>query len=184
MEEVKNLKGLEEALALAIEREKEARDFYLHKATLMDNPKFKELYQQLADEETGHITYLEVYRDTKELPVVSTKVRSGQSFTPEFNITQTKQFIMLQMYDQQTTFPPEFDTTRTTGGEATFGDAGILVAAMRHERKSEDFYSELAKRAGDDIQRNFFEMLARYERGHYEVLDSYLDNITSFRMQT
>ena len=184
MEEVKNLKGLEEAISLAIEREKEARDFYLHKSTLMDNPKFKELYQQLADEEAGHITYLEVYRDTKQLPVVSTKIRSGQSFIPEFNVTQTKQYIMLHMYDQQTTFPPEFDTARTTSGEAKLGDAGILVAAMRHERKSEDFYSELAKRVGDDTQRNFFEMLARYERGHYEVLDSYLDYVTGFRMQT
>jgi rubrerythrin len=169
---------------LAIKREKEARDFYLHKSTLMDNPKFKELYQQLADEEAGHITYLEVYRDTKELSVISTKVRNGQSFIPEFNITQTKQFIMLQMYDQQTTSPPEFDTARTTSGEATLGDAGILVAAMRHERKSEDFYSELAKRTGDDTQRNFFEMLARYERSHYEVLNSYLDYVTGFRMQT
>lgn len=113
----------------------------------MSNPKFKELYEELADEEAGHITYLEVYRDTKGLPIVSTKVRNGQSFIPEFNITHTKQFIMLQMYDQQTTFPPEFDTTRTTSGEATLGgDAGILVAAMRHERKSEDFYSELAKK--------------------------------------
>jgi erythrin-vacuolar iron transport family protein len=169
---------------LAIKREKEARDFYLHKSTLMSNPKFKELYQELADEEAGHITYLEVYRDTKGLPIVSTKVRNGQSFIPEFNITHTKQFIMLQMYDQQTTFPPEFDTNRTTSGEATLGDAGILVAAMRHERKSEDFYSELAKRAKDGTQRTFFEMLSRYERSHYEVLDSYLDYITGFRMQT
>jgi rubrerythrin len=184
VEEVKNLKGLEEAIALAIEREKEARDFYLHKATLTNNPKFKELYQQLADEEAEHRTYLEVYRDTKELSVVSTKVRSSQSFTPEFNITLTNKYIMLRMYDQQTTFPPEFDTVRTTSGEATLGDAGILVAAMRHERKSEDFYSELAKRAGNDIQRNFFETLARCERGHYEVLDSYLDYVTGFRMQT
>jgi rubrerythrin len=55
---------------------------------------------------------------------------------------------------------------------------------MRHERKSEDFYSELAKRAGDNAQRSFFEMLSKYERGHYELIDGYLENITSFRMQT
>jgi erythrin-vacuolar iron transport family protein len=56
----------------------------------MDNPKFKELYEYLADEELKHLGYLEKYRDTKELPVVSTKVRSGQSFTPEFNPARTK----------------------------------------------------------------------------------------------
>ena len=69
-------------------------------------------------------------------------------------------------------------------GEITLGDAGILLAAMRHERKSEDFYSELAKKTEDENQRNFFQMLSRYEREHYEIIDSYLENVTSFRMQT
>ena len=161
VEEVKNLKGIEEAVALAIQREKEARDFYLHEATLMNNPKFKELYEHLANEEVSHLEYLERYRDKKELPIISTEIPSGQSFTPEFDIARTKR------------------------GEITLGDAGILVAAMRHERKSEDFYSELVKRAEDENQKTFFEMLARYERGHYELLDGYLENnITGFRMQT
>jgi erythrin-vacuolar iron transport family protein len=160
VEEVKNLKGIEEAIALAIEREIEARDFYLNKAALMDNPKFGKLYEELAGEEKKHISYLEAYRDRKELSVISTEIPSGQSFTPEF------------------------DTARTKGGEITLGDAGILLAAMRHERKSEDFYSELSKRASDDIQSNFFDTLAKYERGHYELIDSYLDAITRFRMQT
>lgn len=157
---MRNLKGIEEAIALAIEREKEAREFYLSKATLMENPKFKELYEHLADEELKHLGFLEKYRDTNELPLVSTKVPSGQSFTPEFNPARTKE------------------------GEITLGDAGILLAAMRHERKSEDFYSELAKKVEVDALRNFFEMLSRYERTHYELIDSYLNEITSFRMQT
>jgi erythrin-vacuolar iron transport family protein len=126
----------------------------------MDNPKFKELYEYLANEELKHLGYLKKYRDTKELPIVSTKVPSGQSFAPEFNPARTK------------------------GGEITLGDAGILLAAMRHERKSEDFYSELAKKAEKADQRNFFEMLSGYERVHYELIDGYLENLTSFRMQT
>jgi rubrerythrin len=145
---------------MAISREKEAREFYLNKANILANQKFKELYEYLANEELKHLGYLEKYRDTKELPVVSVRVHNGQSFTPEFNIDQAK------------------------GNEITFGDTGILLAAMRHERKSEYFYSELAKRTKDDVQRNFFEMLAVYERGHYELIDNYLEEITSFRMQT
>lgn len=160
VEEVKNLRGVEEAIALAVEREKEARDFYLQKAVLMENPKFKRLYEYLAGEEVKHLGYLEEYRDKKELPAVSTESPSGQSFSPEF------------------------DPARTKVGEITLGDAGILLAAMRHERKSEDFYSELAKRAEDESQRNFFQMLSVYERGHYELIDSYLEDITGFRMQT
>ncbi|AAM07095.1 TPA: rubrerythrin family protein [Methanosarcina acetivorans] len=160
IEEVRNLKGIEEAIALAIDREKEAREFYLQQAGLMENPKFKELYEELAAEEMKHLGYLENYRDKKELPEISTEVPSGQSFSPEF------------------------DASRTKVGEITLGDAGILLAAMRHERKSEDFYSEMAKRVEDETQKKFFEMLSRYERGHYEVIDSYLEYITQFRMQT
>lgn len=160
IEEIKSLKGIEEAVALAIEREKEARDFYLSKAALMDNPKFKELYEHLANEEVKHLGYLEKYRDERELPVISTEIPSGQSFTPEFDVAHIKV------------------------GEITLGDAGILVAAMRHERKSEDFYSEVAKRVEDESLRKFFEMLAGYERSHYELIDSFLEEITSFRMQT
>jgi rubrerythrin len=160
VEEVKNLKGIEEAIALAIEREIEARDFYLSKSALMDNPKLRDLYEQLAGEEKKHIGYLETYRTKKELPVVITDMPSGQSFTPEFNPARTK------------------------GGEITLGDAGILLAAMRHERKSEDFYSELEKIIEEDDIRNFFHMLSRYERMHYELIDGYLENLTGFRMQT
>ena len=160
IEEVRNLKGIEEAVALAIEREIEARDFYMQQADLMENPKFKELYKHLAEEEVMHIGYLEGYRDKKELPTLSTEVPSGQSFSPEFDVGQTKV------------------------GKITLGDAGILLAAMRHERKSEDFYSEMAKRVEDETQKKFFEMLSGYERGHYEIIDSYLENITQFRMQT
>jgi rubrerythrin len=160
VEEVRNLKGIEEALALAIERETEARDFYMQKAAQMERPKFRELYEYLADEEVKHLGYLEEYRDKKRLPAISTEVPSGQSFSPEF------------------------DPGRTKVGEITLGDAGILLAAMRHERKSEDFYSELAKRAEDERQRDFFQMLSMYERGHYELIDSYLEEVTGFRMQT
>jgi len=160
VEEVKNLKGIEEAVALAIERETEARDFYSSKAALMDKTQFKELYEYLANEEVKHLGYLERYRDQNELPVTSTEIPSGQSFTPEF------------------------DMGRIKGGEITLGDAGILVAALRHERKSEDFYLEVAKRVDDESLKNFFEMLADYERSHYELIDQFLEEITSFRMQT
>ena len=77
----------------------------------MENPKFKELYEYLASEELKHLSCLEKYRDTKELPAVSTKIHSGHSFTPEFN------------------------PALTTGGKITLGDTDILLEAMRHEEK-------------------------------------------------
>nr|WP_304364415.1 ferritin family protein [Methanosarcina sp. KYL-1] len=89
------------------------------------------------------------------MPEVEIEVPSGQSFTPEFVEKETR-----------------------------LGAIGILLAAMRHERKSEYFYSELAKQAGDEARKKFFEMLAGYERVHYELIDNYLEAVTEFRMQT
>ncbi len=90
VDEVRTLKGIQEAIALAIEREREAREFYLYRSTLMENPKFKELYEYLANEELKHLGCLEKYRDTQKLQVVRTKVYNDQSLTPEFNTARTK----------------------------------------------------------------------------------------------
>ena len=160
VDEVSKLKDLEEAIALAAEREKEARAFYLEKAATTDNVQLKDLYTYLADEEAKHLHYLEEYRDTKELPEVEIQIPSGQSFTPEFTETETSY------------------------GPMELGASGVLIAAMRHERKSEYFYMELAKKSEEETQRKFFEMLAEYERVHYDMLDNYLESITQFRMQT
>lgn len=155
VEEVSKLKDLEEAIALAAQREKEARAFYLEKAASADDVGLKDLYNYLADEEAKHFRYLEEYREKKKLPEVETELPSGQSFTPEFVESETR-----------------------------LGTIGVLIAAMRHERKSEYFYMELAKQGGDETREKFFELLAGYERLHYDLLDSYLESITEFRMQT
>lgn len=71
----------------------------------MENPKFKGLYEYLANEKLKHRSCLEKYRDIRKLSAVSTKVPSGESFTPEFNPARIKE------------------------GEIILGDAGILLAA-------------------------------------------------------
>ena len=85
----------------------------------MKNPKFKELYGYLAGEEVKHPGYLEEYRGKKELSAVSTESPGGQSFSPEF------------------------DPARTKLEEITLGGPGILLAAMRHKRNSENFFQSL-----------------------------------------
>lgn len=155
IDEVSKLDSLEEAVALASKREKEARTFYLEKAETIEGAQLKDLYTYLAGEEAKHLGYLETYREKLELPKVELEIPGVQSFTPEFKQTDTQ-----------------------------LGAIGVLIAAMRHERKSEYFYAELAKRAGDEAQKKFFELLAKYEREHYELINSYLEAVTEFRMQT
>lgn len=160
VDEVSKLKDLDEAIALAAEREKEARTFYMEKAATTDNIQLKDLYTYLADEEAKHLHYLEEYRDTKKIPEIEIQIPSGQSFTPEF------------------------EETETGYGHMELGAIGVVIAAMRHERKSEYFYMELAKLSEDETRKKFFEMLAGYESIHYDLLDSYIESITDFRMQT
>jgi rubrerythrin len=155
VDEVSKLKDLEEAIALAAEREKEARAFYQEKAANTEDIGLKDLYTYLADEEAEHFRYLEEYREKKKLPEIETELPSGQSFTPEFVESETR-----------------------------LGAIGVVIAAMRHERKSEYFYMELAKKSEEESQKQFFEILAGYESIHYDLLDSYLESITEFRMQT
>lgn len=64
------------------------------------------------------------------------------------------------------------------------GEVGILLAAMRLERKTEDLYSMLARNASDSKQEEFFERLSSVERGHYDLIDGFLESATDFRMQT
>ncbi|MDD4497657.1 MAG: ferritin family protein [Methanosarcinaceae archaeon] len=155
VEEVSKLDTIEDAIALASKREKDARAFYREKASATEDVQLKELYTYLAEEEGKHLGYLETYREKLELPDEEAKAPGTQSFTPEFKQTDSR-----------------------------LGAIGVLIAAMRHERKSEYFYSELAKQAGNEPRRKFFEMLAGYERGHYELIDNYLESMTEFRMQT
>jgi rubrerythrin len=155
LEEVSQLKTPEETIALAVEREKEAKNFYLEKAASSEDAKLKDLYAHLADEEAKHIEYLEKYRKTKQLPIVKSPIPAGQSFIPEFTENDNK-----------------------------LGPIAVLLAALRHERKSEYFYSEMAKQTEDESRKKFFELLAGYERVHYELIDNYIEAITEFRMQT
>lgn len=155
IEEVSKLDTIEAAIALASKREKDAKAFYLEKAGATDDVQLKELYTYLGEEESKHLGYLKAYREKLELPDEEAKVPGTQSFTPEFKQADTQ-----------------------------LGTIGVLIAAMRHERKSEYFYAELAKQAGNESRRKFFEMLAGYEREHYELIDNYLESMTEFRMQT
>ena len=49
-------------------------------------------------------------------------------------------------------------------------DLKALATAKGLEEKNETFYRELAKKATDNFEREFFETLAAEERGHYQLV--------------
>ncbi|MEA1985091.1 MAG: ferritin family protein [Euryarchaeota archaeon] len=152
--DLNEIASIDEAVKLAISLEDQGRDFYLENAGSTKNPGAHEMYQYLADEEKKHTEYLEKFLKDGDTTVEMTG-------SPDF----------------RGSFSVEFAGDRLE-------EVGVMLAALRFERKSEYFYQELAKRATDTRQREFFENIADFERGHYEIIDSMLEYATQFRMQT
>ena len=151
---IDELKTFDDVLDMAISMEEQGREFYLEKASTIKNVEVVGLYKYLAGEEGKHADYLRQYKKDKAVPDV-------RSNAPDF----------------KTSFSVEFIDDR-------LGEIGVLLATLRLERKSEYFYTELSKRADNEKQRDFFDKLASFERGHYELIDGFLEESTQFRMQT
>lgn len=153
-EEIENLNSIEEAVEMAISLEDQGRDFYLEKAEATKEVAIQEMFNFLAEEEIKHAEYLHNFLRENNMEVTV-------SAMPNFTKTLSEEF----------------------SGER-MEEVGILLAALRFERKSEDFYAVLAKRTDDPQQKEFFEKLSMVERGHYELIDGLLGESTQFRMQT
>lgn len=151
---IEKLKTFDDVLDMSISLEEQGREFYLEKVSTIKSAETIGLYNYLAEEEGHHADYLRQYRKDKTSPDI-------KSSAPDF----------------KTSFSVEFINDR-------LGEIGVLLAALRFERKTEYFYTELSKRAENEEQREFFDKLASFERGHYELIDGFLGESTQFRMQT
>jgi rubrerythrin len=154
VKELDGLKSMDEAIAMAIDLEEEGRAYYLDKSSKMKNQAAISIYKFLADEEKKHAEYLQQFRDSGETPNIEFHV-------PEFKASFTEEF-----------------------SNEDLQEIGILLAALRFEHKSELFYMEMANRADNEKQVNFFEDVAAAERIHYSIIDELLSAATEFRMQT
>ncbi len=152
--DIGKLKTLDDMLGMAISIEEQNRDFYQDKASRIKNVSVTNLYSYLAREEGKHVEYLKAYQKNKKVPDVESKT---------------------------TDFKPVFDAEFT---DERMHEIGVYLAALRLERKTEYFYTELSRRTDDTILREFFDKLASIERGHYELIDGFLEDATQFRMQT
>jgi rubrerythrin len=58
--------------------------------------------------------------------------------------------------------------------KATDNDTDILLAAMRAEKRGEQFYKRIGQKVPDQRAQSFFDFLSKFERGHYNLLKSLL----------
>jgi rubrerythrin len=53
-------------------------------------------------------------------------------------------------------------------------DADIVLEAIRAEKRTEDFYCRIRDKLPDEKGKAFFNMMSKFERGHYALLRSLL----------
>ncbi|SET04450.1 Rubrerythrin [Methanococcoides vulcani] len=155
LSDVGNIGSVEDAVKLGISFEDQGRDFYLEFAESATDPAAKDMFLYLAEEEKKHAKYLQSYLEGEDLSI------EEDTDMPDF----------------REAFASEF-----TGED--LGEVGVMLAAMRLERKTEDLYLMLSSVSSDSGQREFFEKLAAVERDHYDLIDGLLASVTGFRMQT
>ncbi len=129
--------SVEEVLNFAIEREIEARDFYMKLAERMENPAMQKVFENFATEELGHKYKLEAVK-RGEISLVPEKVQS------------------LNIADYVVDVDPQPDMD--------YADA--LVLAMRKEKAAYRLYLDLAAVGEDEELTDMFLSLAQEEAKH------------------
>ncbi len=125
-------------LKAAILREEEAFQFYTLVSERVEGRAVKEIFDQLAQDELGHKTFLQAcLRDPQiaaRLPVPTDYKVAEATSEPTLSLDMKP--------------------------------ADALAVAMKKEQRAAEFYQELASAASDATFRSMFENLARMELGH------------------
>jgi len=138
MDMLSSFKSVNEVLDFAIEKEEEARQFYLDWSKKLENKALSDQFVIFSGEENKHKEKLQ-------------RVKSGSTFTPS-----AKQVTDLKIVDYLV------DIAATPGMD--YQEA--LIVAMRREKSSFKFYNDLAAMAEDESLRQTFLALAQEEAKH------------------
>jgi len=138
MTQLSNFKSVSEILDFAIEKEEESRLFYLEWSDKLESRALREQFVLFAGEENKHKEKLQ-------------RVKSGSTFKPA-----AKQVTDLKIVDYLVDIVPT--------PEMDFQEA--LIVAMRREKASFKFYSDLAAMAQEEGLRETFLALAQEEAKH------------------
>lgn len=147
-----------EALQFAIQMEIDGKKFYQVASKRSDNSIGADLFQTLAVEEDKHReTFEKIHQtiiDKKAWPKIDMQIDMGKKLRTVFA-----------------------EATKTVGSEIEVRSTEIDAAktAMDMENKSFDYYKDQSQRADYDVQKEFFELLAAEERGHFLILLDYYE---------
>jgi rubrerythrin len=147
----------QEALALAIKREKEAHEYYSDAAAKSTNDNGRKMFSWLASEEQGHVQILERQFE---------KVKSGDAWLSEEGWCV---YGDISHPIECSELPSSSEVKAELPEDAPEMD--VLQQAIGAERTATEFYAETARNTPDENGRAMFEMLSKVEQGHLDLLE-------------
>jgi rubrerythrin len=141
-------------LTLGMEIETRSRSYYQSVAQKMSTDK-RLILKFLANEELDHYKTLLTFKTALQ----------QQSSWIELNPQQRRRFRLPRLYMGKRSPPFIPDDAAETD---------IILAAMNAEKRAEQFYLRVGAKVKEAKTQVFFKALARFERGHYNVLKGLL----------
>lgn len=147
----------QEALALAIKREREAHQHYSDAAEQSTNANGRKMFSWLASEELGHIRILEQQWENVK---GSGSWLSEEGWCAYGDISHPIEC-------------SELPSSAEARGELEENapELEVLKQAVEAERAATKFYAYLARNTSDADGKAMFEKLSRVEQGHLDLLD-------------
>ena len=156
-----------QALNIAIEREKEAQQFYREAAKGTEDSNGKKMLQWLAKEEQWHQAGLE-----KQLKSMMSK--NAWEEWKEENAP-------ISMDEVEKTAETAHTREATSYEHITVGEVSALRTGMRAEIKAMEYYKRFGEATADAQGKRVFESLVRQEEGHLNVLKAAVELVTKHK---
>ena len=140
-----------EILKQAILLEKRGRAFYLNAFENARDPDVKRIFQIMADEEEDHVKFLaqqyKTYQSQGKFDPAVALENDGKTVADEVLSSNIKDKISAASFE-----------------------AAAIASAIDMENRAIAAYSERAENAETEDERQFYEWLADWERGHHKIL--------------
>lgn len=143
------------ALKRAYELERKGLEFYIDSASNSNNALVRRAIFSLAKEEIVHMLKIDEISLSLD---TSGKWAGGE--------------VSLKGSDIEIEIKSFFEKIGKELLEKNKDNADLIKKAMELERKSFEFYEDLGKKAGSDIERRFYDALKAQEEGHFDALQN------------
>jgi len=156
-----------QALEIAIEREKEAQQFYREAANDTKDSNGKRMLQWLAKEEEWHQAGLE--KQLKSLISNNAWEEWKEKNSP------------ISIDEIETTAETAHTREATSYEHITVGEVSALRTGIRAEQKAIDYYKRFGEATNDKNGKRIFESLVKQEEGHLNILKAAIKMVTEHR---